>query len=69
MPRKARRPSWAEQIRESVERSGLSLRELSRRSGVTHVQLSRFMRGQRSLTIRAAEKVGAALGLRLVQGD
>lgn len=39
--------------------------ELSRRTGVSNPQLYRFMSGDRSLTLPAAEKLAQMLGLRL----
>jgi transcriptional regulator with XRE-family HTH domain len=55
------------QISEAILASGLTLRELSRASGVDPGQLSRFMRGHRSMHLPAASKVCQALGLELVQ--
>jgi transcriptional regulator with XRE-family HTH domain len=55
------------QISEAILASGLTLRELSRASGVDPGQLSRFVRGHRSMHLPAAAKVCEALGLELVQ--
>jgi transcriptional regulator with XRE-family HTH domain len=55
-----------DQIREAIRASGQSLNELSRLSGVHNAQLSRFMRGERGLSLAAADKVCGALGLTLV---
>jgi transcriptional regulator with XRE-family HTH domain len=54
-----------ETIRRAVAECGLSLNELGRQTGVNQGQLSRFMRGERTLTLPAAARVCAALGLRL----
>jgi transcriptional regulator with XRE-family HTH domain len=54
-----------ETIRRAVAECGLSLNELGRRTDVNQAQLSRFMRGERTLTLPAAARVCAALGLRL----
>jgi transcriptional regulator with XRE-family HTH domain len=48
-----------------VRQSGLSLKELGERTGVDHGRLSRFLRGQRTLTLPAAARVCAVLGLQL----
>jgi transcriptional regulator with XRE-family HTH domain len=48
-----------------VRQSGLSLKELGERTGVDHGRLSRFLRGQRTLTLPAAASVCAVLGLQL----
>jgi plasmid maintenance system antidote protein VapI len=53
------------QIREAVRRSGRSLGELSRATGVGTDRISRFMRGERTLTLPAAAKLCEALGLEL----
>ena len=52
-------------IRRAVNDSGLSLNELAKRSGVSQPQLSRFMRGERSLTLDSAAKLFQYLGLRV----
>jgi transcriptional regulator with XRE-family HTH domain len=52
-------------LREAQDR-GQSLSDLWRRSGVTQGQLSRFLRGERMLSLPAAGKLCEALGLRLV---
>ena len=52
-----------EQLREAIRRSGQSLNGLSRECGVGRDRLSRFMRGERDLTLSAAEKVCRALRL------
>lgn len=41
-------------------------RELGRRAGVSQPQLSRFVSGERTLTLPAAAKVCETLGLRLI---
>jgi len=60
-----------EQLREALRKTGLSHHELARRSGVSQPVLSRFLNGQRSLTLPVAAKLCRALGLRLcsVDGD
>ncbi len=56
-------------VKSAVEKSGLSLAELARQSGVSHPQLSRFMRGERTLTLTSATKLFEALGLEVVGAD
>ncbi len=59
-------PAMIVQIREAIQGSGLSVSEIARRSGVSHPQISRFIHGERTLTLPAAALVCEALGLRLV---
>jgi transcriptional regulator with XRE-family HTH domain len=57
-----------DQLREAIRESGESLNHLGQRSGVGRDRLSRFLRGERGLTLDAAEKLCRALGLRLARG-
>jgi transcriptional regulator with XRE-family HTH domain len=54
-----------EQLREAIRGYGKSLNQLSKDSGVATPQLSRFMRGERTLTLPMAEKLCDVLGLQL----
>jgi transcriptional regulator with XRE-family HTH domain len=54
-------------LKEAIQESGLSVNELAKQSGVSQPQLSRFMRGDRSLTLPAAEKLVEFFGMRLVK--
>src|SRR5262245_39063489 len=67
MGRKARDgpPGLAEQLRQAVRACGLSLNQLARETGLHQAQLSRFLRGERSMRLEAAEKLCEYLGLRL----
>ncbi|MFC1739707.1 helix-turn-helix domain-containing protein [Planctomycetota bacterium] len=53
------------QLWRAIRQAGISRYELSRKSGVDQAQLSYFMSGQRSLTLRSAEKIAGVLGLEL----
>jgi DNA-binding phage protein len=57
------------QLLNAIHASGQTLTELSKSSGVSLPQLSRFVRGQRTLTLPNVEKVCEALGLHLAGGD
>lgn len=61
-------PPLVGELRKAIETSGRSLSELGRVSGVNNSQLSRFMRGERSLTVAAAGRICEALDLHLVSG-
>jgi len=57
--------SWEQQFRAAIEETGWPLMEITRQTGVDHSQLSRFMRGERGLSITTAERVAAVVGLEL----
>jgi hypothetical protein len=54
-----------EQLLDAIRHSGRTLTQLSESSGVSLPQLSRFVRGQRTLTLPNADKICRALGLHL----
>jgi transcriptional regulator with XRE-family HTH domain len=58
-------PRLIDVLRRAIRTSGRSLGELGEASGVSAGQLSRFVRGQRSLTLPAAEKLCEVLHLQL----
>ena len=53
------------QLQGAIRASGLSLNELGRRTGVSEGQLSRFLRGDRTLTLPAAARLCLYFGLEL----
>jgi transcriptional regulator with XRE-family HTH domain len=55
-------PGLVTQLREVIEASGMSLNRISTVSGIGRDRLSRFMRGERDLTLSAAESICKALG-------
>jgi transcriptional regulator with XRE-family HTH domain len=57
----------SEVIRQGIRESGLTLVALGKRSGVSPGQLSRFVRGERDLTLSVGLRVAEALGLQLVK--
>jgi transcriptional regulator with XRE-family HTH domain len=58
-----------DQLKEAIRRSGESLNHLGRRAGVDDGSLSRFIRGERDLTLATADRLCKALGLKLVAGE
>lgn len=62
-------PTIAETILKKIETSGMSQYRLSKESGVATAVLSRFVTGQRTLTIETADKLCRVLGLKLVDFD
>lgn len=63
MPKKPRPIDAA--LRAAVERSGLTTYALSQLAGVTPQQVSRFVKGERDLTLGTASRLAQALGLEL----
>jgi transcriptional regulator with XRE-family HTH domain len=56
-----------DEIRQAIKESELSLTELGRKTSVSQPQLSRFLSGQRTLTLPAAARLCRFLGLKLVK--
>jgi transcriptional regulator with XRE-family HTH domain len=52
-------------IRQAIAKSPLTLLELGQRAGVNASQLSRFVRGERGLSLAVAAQLCEALGLEL----
>jgi len=69
MTKKSVGAGLTEQLRHAIRQSGLSLNEIARTSGVGADRLSRFMRGQRDLTLRAADKLFSVFHLRVVSEE
>ena len=53
----------ADQLREAIKASGLSLNELAKKADSNAMSMSRFMRGG-SLKIETAEAIARALGMK-----
>jgi transcriptional regulator with XRE-family HTH domain len=56
-----------QKLQAAIQDSGLTLTQLSERAGIALPQLTRFMKGERGLTLASAEKICNALGLDLVK--
>lgn len=50
-------------LRQAIQRSGQSLNQLSTTCGIDRGRLSRFMRGERDLTLHAGGRLCEALGI------
>jgi len=57
---------FSTQLRQAIARSGLSQYRLAKLSGIQQSQLSRFMNGERGLSIEGIEKICELIGARLV---
>ena len=58
--------SLTEQLRAAVARSGMTLGELTRATGIDKSALSRFVNGERGVSMEAMNALGQCLGLRIV---
>jgi plasmid maintenance system antidote protein VapI len=65
MSKRRKAPDVADQMRQAIRGCGLSLNKLAEATGVHKAQLSRFLRSEQSLTLKAASKLCNYLGLRL----
>jgi transcriptional regulator with XRE-family HTH domain len=62
------RQPFSEQLRRAIEECGTSRYALARSVGVSDSALSRFMSGERGLTLATLDKLADALGLEIVIG-
>jgi transcriptional regulator with XRE-family HTH domain len=54
-----------DQIREAVRRSELSHYEICRQTGINKASMSRFINGQKGLSLAHLDKLAELLGLRI----
>lgn len=53
-------------LKQAIEASGQSHLQIAKGSGVSQAVLSRFVSGERSITLQTADKVASYLGLDLL---
>ncbi len=56
-----------DQIRRAIKKGKWTAYRLSKDTGIHHTVISRFINGERSLTLTTASKLVEALGLELVE--
>ena len=56
-------------LRRAIVGSGLALNELARRTGISSAALSRFMRGERGISLTTFEVLAVELGLSVVSRE
>jgi plasmid maintenance system antidote protein VapI len=59
--------SLSDQLRELIAEAGPSVYELARDAGVDRSVLSRFLAGERTITLETADRLAKLLKLRLVE--
>lgn len=67
MAKKKRPPTLADQLRTFIQTSGVSLRGLAFAAQIDASCLTRFMAGERDLTVSSAGRLADVMGLQLVQ--
>ncbi len=60
-----RKRNFSEQLRRAIGTCGLTRYQLSKRTGISEATLSRFMSGQRGLTLKAVDKLADLLEWKL----
>ena len=58
--------SMSDRVRKAIEGCGMSRYRLSKVTGVSEAMLSRFVRGERNLTLVMLEKLAPSIGVKLV---
>lgn len=61
--------SWADELRAAIKADGRTTYALAKVTEIDRRQLDRFIAGERSLGIESAERLGRALGLKLVRDE
>ena len=58
--------NMTDQVRRAIQDCGLTQAELARRTGLTRGALSRFMSGERDMTLRTLSLIAEEIGVALV---
>jgi hypothetical protein len=66
MPKKKQRLSLSDELRQAIERSGVSRYGIWQQTGIDQGSLSKFMDGERGLGIESIDKLADLLGLHIV---
>lgn len=69
MPKKKQRPSLSVELRQAIERSGLSRYGIWQQTGIDQGSLSKFIDGERGLSIESIDKIAELLGLHICTAD
>jgi transcriptional regulator with XRE-family HTH domain len=63
-----KRPTFSDEVRRAVDSSGLSRYRVCRELGIAESTLSRFMSGERGLTMKCLDRLAALLDLHVAAG-
>ena len=64
-----RNTTISQSLQEAMAQSGESLADIVRATGISNAVLSRFVRGERTLTLPTADKLARHFGLELVKRE
>ncbi len=56
-----------DQLRQAIEESGMTRYVIAQRTGIDNAALSRFVHGERGLSMEAIDALGECLGLTIVK--
>ena len=57
----------SEQLRDAIEKAGVSRYEIAKQTGVSETTLCRFVSGERGISVDAMDAIGLYLGLAIVR--
>ena len=69
MPKKKQRLSLSDELRQAIERSGVSRYSIWQQTGIDQGSLSKFMDGERGLSIESIDQIAELLGLHICGAD
>jgi len=57
--------TFSDQVRQAIEHCGLTRYAIAKQTGITEGALSRFMAGERDMTLRTLERIAPVIGVSL----
>lgn len=69
MPKNKQRLSLSDELRQAIERSGVSRYSIWQQTGIDQGSLSKFMDGERGLGMESIDKLADLLGLHICTAD
>jgi DNA transposition AAA+ family ATPase len=69
VPKKKQRLSLSDELRQAIERSGVSRYSIWQQTGIDQGSLSKFMDGERGLSIESIDQIAELLGLHICTAD
>ena len=58
--------TMSDQVRQAIQRCGLTQAEIARETGISKGGLSRFMHGERDMTLRTLERIAKLISVKLI---